>query len=299
MTTQLLRGKRLRVTRLDECCQPPAVGDPCAVVTTKGFISLTMSPEYETGDEFIQKNADGDLCVNESAEDELKRLTVGIELCGVDFAVLELLTGDALEVDDDGNPVGIRSATGKNSARFALEVWTGVGGADACGSGEASYGYFLLPCVAGGKVGEVTIENAAINISVENAYTQGGGGWGVGPFDVIKAAGSPSPLLVPIAAEEHRLARLTTVAPPPPVEGCQTMYGGTPGDLSDAFTTAAALADLQTLKADSVSGDTGTGQPHNDGTDPYPAFPKGYYIVLADDAQVHWDGSAWVDGVAP
>ena len=44
------------------------------------------------------------------------------------------------------------------------------------------------------------------------AYTLGGSGWGVGPYDVI---GSPAgPLDVAISATQHRLVRTTTVAPP-------------------------------------------------------------------------------------
>lgn len=227
MTTQLLRGKRLRLTRLDDCCNPPADATECSVVVTKGFISVTMTPEYEDGDEFIQKNADGELCVNESEEQELKRLTVGLELCGVDFSVLDIVTGDRVEVNDAGDPVGVRSATGKAANRFALEVWTGVGGSDACATGaDPQYGYFLLPCVGGGKMGEVVIQNDVINVTLENAFTRGGGGWGVGPYNVIEASSAPSPLLVPMASDEHRLARLTTIAPPPVTDGCVPMYSG-------------------------------------------------------------------------
>jgi hypothetical protein len=221
----LLRGKRMRLTRLDECGNVPASAETCAYTVTKGFITVTMSPEYEDGDEFVQKNADGDLCLNETEESELKRINLNVELCGVDFSVVEIMTGDELELDYAGEPVGVRSAEGKPGARFAMEIWTGVGGDEACQGGTPTYGYFLLPFVQSGKIAELSVENGPINFTLENAMTKGGGNWGTGPWDVIDTDGTPTPgpLLVPMAPNQHRLARLTTIAPPAETDGCQDM----------------------------------------------------------------------------
>lgn len=225
MSIQLLRGKRLRLTRLDECGAPLASSEPCAFTVTKGFISVSMSPEYEDGDEFVEKNANGEIYLNEKEQKELKRYMVSIEMCGVDFSVAEVTTGDRLELDWDGNPVGLRSIRGRPTSNFALELWTGIGGQQCDAAGNLMYGYFLLPFVNGGKIAEISVENGPINVSVEDAFTKDNPQWGVGPWDVIDTDGTPTPgpLSVPVALDEHRVMRTTIIAPPAATDGCEDM----------------------------------------------------------------------------
>jgi hypothetical protein len=77
--------------------------------------------------------------------------------------------------------------------------------------------------------------------------------------------------------------------PPPPVTPAGVVEGA-PG----AFTPSGAElpATLAALKADPVVGDAGTAKP----TTPW---VTGSYVVLGDASQAHWDGLAWVAGVAP
>ena len=58
-----LKGRVIRITRLDNC-GVPVVG-ACSSIVTAGFITLGFAPEVEAGDEYTQKNAWGDFCINE------------------------------------------------------------------------------------------------------------------------------------------------------------------------------------------------------------------------------------------
>lgn len=201
-----IRGKTVRITELD--CGVPVTGN--AFVVTDSFVTVTMEPEYEEGTEYVQKNANGDLCINERAPDALKRITTTIDWCRVDPNLFSLITGATLEMDG-ADVVGFRDATGVNDTEWAFEMWTGVAGQSGCGAG-AKYGYFLLPRLTGGTYGEFTIEDGSTVSFQTIGYTVENSGWGVGPYDVI---GSPAgPLDVAIAANQIRLVRTTTVAPP-------------------------------------------------------------------------------------
>lgn len=217
-----VRGKRIRVTRLNECGEVPESGDACSFVVSKGFVTVTLSPQNEEGSEFLLLNANGELCVNDQAEHNFKRNQLEIELCDVDPELISLITRVVLETDASGDTVGFRSSEGLIEEQFAFELWSGVGESD-CANGQ-EYGYFLLPFVAGGIFGDLTIENGVATTTISNAFTKTGGLYGVGPYDVVEDEyGSPAPLAVAIQPGEHHLQRLTTVAPPAATEGCQPM----------------------------------------------------------------------------
>jgi hypothetical protein len=217
MATQcfsVVRGKRVRVTELDTC-GTPVTGSSFAV--SEGFISVALTSELEDGDEYIQKNADGKLCINERAPDSLKRLNVTIDWCNVDPDIISLITGYPQELDGS-DAVGFRIQEGEADTNWALEVWTGLSNQN-CDDG-VQYGYLLLPFLTGATLGDITIENAAATFQT-TGYTQGNSAWGVGPYDVI---GSPAgPLDVAIDPVDHALIRLTDVAPPAAVCGSQIL----------------------------------------------------------------------------
>lgn len=214
-----VRGKALRVTELDECGAPDAL-----FVASDGFISVTLSAELETGDEFIQKNANGALCVNERSPDELKRLTVEVDWCQVDPDVINLITGFPVEVDEDMDNVGFRVETGPNENKWALEVWTGLSG-NQCGPDGQCFGYLLVPFVAGATFGDIVVENAAATFQT-TGYTERFSQWDVGPYDVV---GDPAgPLDDAIADNQIALLRQTCVAPPEVSCGSQPVSPSSP-----------------------------------------------------------------------
>lgn len=219
-------GKRIRVTALDECGTVPASGTADSIVATSGFISLTLSSEIEDGSEIITKKADGSLCVNERTADSFKRFNLEMEFCGVDPGLLSLVTNGQAYVDYNDDVAGITIPEGTITSKFALEMWSGLTGA-ACPTGvdvsECS-GYLLLPFVQAGVLGDIEVNGEdAITFSMTGAFTKGGNGWGVGPYEVVLDGSTPSVLPTALDSLDHLLLMETCVAPPESVCGLQDM----------------------------------------------------------------------------
>lgn len=222
----VVRGKRVRVTRLDACGAYPAPAAADAMATSSGYISVQYTLEYEDGDEHVQKNANGDLCILDRAEDKFKRVMVTISFCEVDPAIMEIVTGNTIVttgVVPDNVGMRVSRYLPDAVADFALELWSGVGDA-ACDTGNKEYGYFLLPFLRNGTLRDFTVENGPTTFEV-NAWTENGNGWGKGPYNVVRdgAAGVPSNLKAALTVNDHLHFQVTTVAPPAAVCGYQVM----------------------------------------------------------------------------
>lgn len=196
------------------------------MLVTDGFVSVGYSAEITEGEDIERKNARGAVCISKPGCDELKYFNIEINACGVDPDMFSFITGSPLVVDYKGDSVGNRVKKGSTCGiNFALEVWTEIPSevcdVDAAG---ASYGYFLVPFISGGVLGDFTIENDALDIQF-NSKSKDGSSWGVGPYNVdqIDAAGTAGPLLTPIAGDDLMDIHLTTIAPPVAVCGCQPM----------------------------------------------------------------------------
>lgn len=290
----LIRGRALRVTRLDGCGVP--VPGPDSVVTSKGFISVALTANTEEGEPISVPNANGDICISDTPAPKFTGYGVEINLCGVDPNLVNLLTGQPLVYDDASTPeaVGFRVNTGVDldSSGFSLELWSGVPAAQCePGSGQ-SFGYLLIPFLKGGVFGDFTVENAAVNFTITGAQSKDGSGWGTGPFNVVKdGSGDDSPLLEPIGAKDHLHVQVTQVAPPE--AGCggeelgaaaEGATAGTPGSYTPANTYGPY--DLTELQASSIVASPAT------------AWTTGQYITLRDGTRAHWDSSAWAAGAA-
>ena len=217
---QPLLGKRMRVTRLDACGNVPDPSALNASVTTDGFISVQLTSEVEEGTEIITRKADGSLCVNTKTADSFKRFTLEVVLCGVNPALLSLMSNAETYTDYSDNDAGVTVAEGSLDKRFALELWTGMSGS-ACEEGaEEASGYILLPFVIAGVLGDLNIDSEnSIDFTITGAATVGGNGWGVGPYDVMldpDAVPDPAPAPLPTALdpEDHFLIVETGIAPP-------------------------------------------------------------------------------------
>ena len=217
-------GKRIRVTRLDNCGRVPAPGTIESFVVTNGFITASLSSEVEEGTEIITRRADGSLCVSEKADDSFKRFTLELTFCGVDPALKTFMTNAEPYEDWAGDLAGFTVPEGSLNKRFALELWTGLSGG-VCGEGaEEAGGYLLLPFVQAGVLGDLEIgsENS-IDFSMTGAATRGGNGWGVGPYDVLldptTPPAVPAPLPTALSPADHLLIMDTGLAPPPSAAG--------------------------------------------------------------------------------
>lgn len=212
-----VRGRALRVTRLDGCGRP-VYGDG-SVAVSEGFISVGFTGNNTETEAIEVTNANGRNCVNVPSATNFQNYTLEIQFCQVDPAVFALLTGQEVITDETtGDLIGfsVNSDIDTESTGFALEVWTGTPGGGAC-SDEASqgqFGYLLVPFAQGGTLGDFTVENGAITFTVSGAQTKVGSAWGRGPYDVQLIGGIASPLERPVLSADHLRVLLTEVAPP-------------------------------------------------------------------------------------
>lgn len=220
---------RLPVVRVtaENACGLPLTGAG-TTVTSSGLISVAMAPNMQDRQDYFTTNADNQVCISDTAPPILKWIDLTITFCNVDPMLLSLISGEPLVLNDAASPVAIgwdTSVGSVNTVNFGFEGWTRIGGAtQACAAdGKPQYGYFLLPWVTQGVIGDVTFENGATSFTV-TARTQAGGLWGFGPYNVILSSavstlGIPLPLLTAVGPNLHRRLFVTELPPPPAVCG--------------------------------------------------------------------------------
>lgn len=285
----LVRGRAMRATRTNGCGNP--VLGPKSVVETEGFISVGLTANQQEGEAISVTNAAGKVCIQDTPPPKFVNYSVEIAFCGVDPDLVTMLTGQPVVLDATGEAVGFRqnSKVNVDLVGFALELWAGVPQAACEDTGDASYGYMLLPFIKGGVLGDFSVENAAINFTLTGATTRDGSGWGVGPYDVVRnGAGLPAPLLEMIDEGDHLHVEVTTVPPPTDLDGGATALGvpatgataGSPGTLTPA--NSYPPADLAAANAGPFVADPAT------------AWAVDEYVVLQDGTSARWDSAAWI-----
>lgn len=287
----LVRGRVMRLTKLDACGN--AVLGPDSTVISKGFISVALTANTQEGEAIEVTNANGDVCISDKPAPKFLNYTAVISLCGVNPDAIRLLTGSPLVTDSQATPqnVGFRtdSSVDLSASGFALELWSGVP-TNVCVGGSASYGYILFPFFKGGVLGDFTVENAAVNFTVNGAETKEGSAWGVGPYATVttNATGTLTALKTAITSTQHMHVELVTAPPPTAVVGATALgvpatsaIAGTPGTYSPANSYGPA----------NLAGATGlTASPATNWT-------TGQYVKLRDGTNMNWNGTTWVAGI--
>jgi hypothetical protein len=221
-----VRSCAARVTKVDGCGVPVAAATADAFAVTKGYISINYAMNISEGEEIEVKNACGELCISDKADDSLKWIDVEAAFCQVDPGFISIMSGYTVVEDADANAVGFRVKRNPSTTGYALETWTTIPSALCEPGATAQYGYFLLPWVRGGQIQDLVLENGAATFTFKGRSLYGSG-WGVGPWDVVDSGVgvpvTPGPLLDPIAEDEAFHIQLTTIAPPTPVCGAQAM----------------------------------------------------------------------------
>ena len=295
----------MRVTRLDGCGRPDNTQPDFAQVTSDGFVSVEVTANIEEGDAISVTNAAGRVCVSQTPKPTLTGYTVNITFCNVDPDLFSLTTGQDSVLDPaTGDGIGFRVNTGKGTdSGFALEVWSSVPGVscpvddngDPIEDAEAASGYILFPFLSGGVFGDFTIENDAVSFVIQGATTQDGSGWGVGPYDVtLDDAGAAGPLTDRIDAKDHLHVQVTYVAPPEPSCGGGPLVipkatGATAGTPGTWTPSGADQPNSLTLLQNATPAVVAS---------PVTAWTAGQYVVLDDNSQAHWTGTAWASGKA-
>jgi hypothetical protein len=300
----LVRGRIMRVTRVDGCCAP-AYGEDNQVVT-EGFVSVALTANVNEAEEITIVNANGKTCVRDPGCPEFQGYGVEITFCEVSPCLFSIVTGQPVVTDAGGNVIGFRmnSSVSVCDTGFALEVWMGVPGV-ACSGDEGAFGYLLLPCLQGGVIGDFTIENAAITFTVTGASTKDGNGWGVGPYDVVSdgIGGPAGPLPQPLDGDDHLYAIFTTVAPPAPTDGCEELVPPTVVPATGA-TEVAGAAGTWTPAGSTPPASVAAliaGTPNPVVASPATAWATDSYVQTATagaGGQASWNGTAWTAGPA-
>lgn len=288
----LVRGYALRATRLDGCGS--VVLGPDSVVETDGFISVALTANNDEGETISVTNAAGKICILDEPQPRFVNYGVVVNYCGVDPELVTLMTGQKKVLNADGSlAVGFRVNSRINvlNLGFALEMWSRVPVAACDLSGLESYGYFLLPFIKGGTLGDFTVENGAINFTMTGAATKDGNNWGVGPYNVVRHTGGVAgPLNLPMDSFDHLNVEVTTV-PPPTVDGGSRALGvpatqataGSPAALVP--TNSYAPASFATIAPLTAS--------------PLTKWTIGQYVRLRDGSSAYWTGTQWAVGVSP
>lgn len=151
-------------------------------------IKLDIGVELEEGDEFIQKNGCGAICVNYKDQDKIKNVTLGLELCSLDSQLISLLVGGDT-FSSGGNVIGMQlpAVSGSNDNGVCLEAWSKAwdGTAQAVPSftsPNAAYYHWVFPKVKW-SLGNITLENGVAVVPVNGVGSENSRVTTNGPFD--------------------------------------------------------------------------------------------------------------------
>jgi hypothetical protein len=233
------------VTLVDRCGRVQY--GPKSMASFKGFTEVEISPEVEEGEDYSQRDIDGEWCVVGKGEDSVKWWSVKITFCKVDADVFHMMNRAwRLNLNAQGKTSGVRMGQKiSNDLGFALELWPKLaeGGGGVCDDEDAPAdvdpsGYLLLPWCVSMAPDSWNLANGVATFAL-NARTRAGSRWGVGPYDVVRQVdGTPGPLLVPIDSgrtgtdPDLVITDVVDVAPPPVMCGAQPLSN----PLGPAFT---------------------------------------------------------------
>lgn len=207
-----IKARVARITRLDVCGNP--VTGAGNQVVFDGFTQITPSPEYEEGEEFLTKKANGEPCVNEKDPNFLKRVGLDVTLCQIDPDAIVIMTGERLLVT--GGPAtgtGVMFGEGLLTARFSLEVWQPLAGTVCSTSGAQLFAYWVFPNVGNAMIGDWNVENAPTEFSISADTKAAATGWGFGPGPSTFGS-APKYLPSAVATDEHFGFNVSAVPPP-------------------------------------------------------------------------------------
>lgn len=205
-----VQGVAIRVTRLDAAGNLlNGAGDS---YTTSAFLRTSFTPEYEEGDEIVEKSANGTVCVSYKAPDTLKRITMELAICEPDTELSQLISGGLLLRKNFGSfaspnnksvgwaaPSVGDDPTGNG---VALECWS-FAVADGRRAASNPYFHWIFPYVKLRQSGDRVIENGMLATTFE--------GYGLG--NVAFGSGLDGRWEFPVASERSYAYARTSYAP--------------------------------------------------------------------------------------
>lgn len=218
---KLAEGEVVRITRVDSCGAPVAGAGNAFVDDC--WATAKMTPNIEAGTDIDFKAMSGRSCGFKRACPTFR----GFDIEGTFFSaspeMIELLTGNPVYLDFNGDPIGWDDCSVACSSGFALEIWQNIVGEECSADNpDGLWMYWLLPWISNGVLGEIEVANAGVTFTL-TGNTRASGAWSLGPWDVQAAdvSNTPGPLLEVIGSDCHRRAFLTTITPP--TAGCDAV----------------------------------------------------------------------------
>lgn len=215
-----IKAEVARFTLTDECGLP-ITGSGSAQVTSDSFTQIQNTPNYEEGQRFLQRKANGKPCVNQRDPGFFNWLEQVVTLCSADPDLLAMVTGDHLLVGsavgpfDEGEGIGVAFGEGLLEQRFSMEVWQPVSGEGACDpEGNPRYVYWAFPNAGDAQIQAFNFENDVWTIGFSDVTRAANPDWDLG--DAWLDGNSPVSGWGP---GKHFAFAITTTAPPEPACG--------------------------------------------------------------------------------
>jgi len=210
MTTQCatpIKAQVARFTRDDEC-GVPITGALSAQVTSDSFTQIENALNYEEGQRYLLRKANGEPCVNQRDPGFFNWIEQTVTLCTLDPDLIAMVTGEDL-VTDSNDSVGTTLGEGLLTARFSLEVWQPMAGEGACDpSGLQLYVYWAFPNNGDAQIQNFTFQNDTFTIGYRSTSRRASSLWDLGDdwlADNPTAQWSPG---------RHAAWAISAVAPP-------------------------------------------------------------------------------------
>jgi len=239
-----VQGVAIRVTRLDAAGN--LLNNPGDSYTTSAFMRVSFTPEYEEGDEIVEKSADGTVCVSYKAPDTMKRITMELAICEPDTELTALISGGLLLRKNFGSFASPDTKSIGWAAPSVGDDPTGNGVARECwsfavkdGRRSATLPYFhwVFPYAKLRQSGDRVIENGMLATTFE--------GYGLGNIEF--ADGPDGRWEWPVSAERsYSYARGTWA--PTGLKGFYTWHKDLAADVSNKSLTS-NIATLTTAAA--------------------------------------------------
>lgn len=212
-----IKGEVVRFTLLDQCGDP-VFGDGSAQVVTDSWTEITVTPNYEEGTRFLQRKANGTICVNELDPASLNWVEESTSLCSLDVDLIAIVTGED-PIASDTDFVGVQFGEGPLNARFSKEVWQPVAGEGACDAeGNQRWVYWAFPHEFNAQVQELTFTNDVFTFTFNSMSKRASRNWDIGdPY----LANNPTATWGP---GKHFAFSITSVQPPEASCGAQEIF---------------------------------------------------------------------------
>ena len=250
MTTQdyaaSVQGVAIRVTRLDAAGN--LLNGPGDSYATQAFLRASFTPEYEEGDEIVEKSADGTIAVSYKAPDTLKRITMEIAIPEPDTELSALMSGGLLLrknygsfASPDNQSVGWAApqvGDDPSGNGVAIEIWS-FAVKDGKRAATNPYFYWVFPYAKLRQSGDRVIENGLLANTFE--------GYGLG--NVLFGSGLDDRWEYPIATERPYSYARGTWAP----EGLRGFYRWF-GESTNTISNKSLTSNVATLTTGTAHG---------------------------------------------